>query len=302
MGVPGKSMAFAISEKLGLNTKILEKARSFVDKDIVGIEDLLKKIYDDKAKIEKEKETILKNSNQIELLRKSLEKENEMLYSKEKEIMEKAKKQARDYLLDMKEEIAQKLKKIEKSNSNQGLNQIRNEINTKLKDTAPTLEEPTSIQDSLEGKEIKLNMSVLIPTLGQTGTIVSHPTKSGKVQVQIGNAKINFNLFDLQEAPHNLVKSRSISKGNTKKLQPKTAPLEINVIGQTVEEAIFVIDKYLDNSSLTGLKEVRIVHGKGTGALRQGIHTFLKKHPHVQSFRLGTYGEGEMGVTVVELK
>ena len=157
MGVPGKSMAFAISEKLGLNTKVLEKAKSFVDRDIVGIEDLLKKIYDDKAKIEKEKETILKNSNQIELLRKSLEKENEMLYSKEKEMMEKAKKQARDYLLDMKEEIAQKLKEIEKSNSNQGLNQIRNEINTKLKYTAPTLEEPTSIQDSLEGKEIKLN-------------------------------------------------------------------------------------------------------------------------------------------------
>ena len=167
----------------------------------------------------------------------------------------------------------------------------------------------------LKPEDIYLNMEVFVKTLKQPGIVVSHVSKSNEVQVQIGNMKTNVNIKYLEKLDNSkldknssnktnstLNKNTSSSYGYANISKTKNAKSEINVIGYNVDEAIFVIDKFLDDCSLAKLQTVRIVHGKGTGKLRNGIHKFLKTNPHVKSFRLGSFGEGEMGVTVVELK
>ena len=326
IGVPGKSNAFAISKRLGLPNEILTRAEDFLTADTLNIEELLKNIYDNKLTIDKEKEEILKNSNQIELLRKSLEKDSSALQLKEKEIIENAKLKAQNILLDAKQEADDIIKDLNKmyddaeikiasntTSSNlkdylKNANSGRTNLNNKLKGlTTESNVSDLSIQNnnkSLELNDVVIGMDVLFTDFGTTAKIISHPNKSGDVQIQFGNAKMNVNINKLQKVtnkPNNKKKSNSsssISVGTKSKL---ISP-EINVIGQTVDEAIFVIDKYLDDCSISNLASVRIVHGKGTGKLRNGIHAFLKTNPHVKSFRLGTFGEGEMGVTVVELK
>jgi DNA mismatch repair protein MutS2 len=145
-------------------------------------------------------------------------------------------------------------------------------------------------------------MPVFIPSINQTGNIISMPNKEKSVQVQVGIMKMNFKISDLEPTEKNEKKQKNYSYSKEHSIDIKSVSSEINVIGQNVEEACFSIDKYLDTCTINGLHTVRIVHGKGTGALRNGIHQFLKNHPHVQSYRMGTFGEGEMGVTVVELK
>lgn len=142
-------------------------------------------------------------------------------------------------------------------------------------------------------------MEVYIPSLNQYGTVIS--IGKDKANVQIGLMKTYFKFKDLQVSDRNVKKEKKFDYSKKREFSVKTVPMEINVIGQNVEEACFSIDKYLDNCALNGLASARIVHGKGTGALRAGIHKFLKTHPHVKSYRLGTFGEGEMGVTIVEI-
>ena len=146
-------------------------------------------------------------------------------------------------------------------------------------------------------------MHVFVNKFNQDGIILSLPNKSNQVQVQIGSLKTNININNLSFSNKIIKKEIPTNKSKGKfNLKSRDVSSEINVIGQNVEEAIFVIDKYLDDCAMAGLPSARIVHGKGTGKLREGIHIFLKKHPHVKSFRLGTFGEGEMGVTIVEIK
>ena len=146
-------------------------------------------------------------------------------------------------------------------------------------------------------------MKVHVKTLNQDGVVLSNPNKSNEVQIQIGSMKTNVKVSNLEILKRENTKSNNqYSKVSSNRLKAKTASTEINVIGQTVDEAIFVVDKFLDDAALSHIQVVRIVHGKGTGKLREGIHQFLRKHPHVNNFRMGTFGEGEMGVTVVELK
>ncbi len=312
VGVPGKSNAFEITKRLGMPDSILRKAKSLMKNDNISIEELLKNIYDDKIEIEKEKEKIKKNSNQIEMLRKSLETQNSDLLTRENNIIEKAKIQARDILLNAKKEassIIADLNDLYKTSSNDSLKQA-NSIRNKLNDNLQNLSQVQSVNVENENicniQNIQIGMKVFVKTLNLEGIVISNPNKSGEVQIQIGSMKTNvkqYNLLPIKK-DKNEAKKKSVSSGKISgnKLKSKTATTELNVIGQTVDEAIFVIDKFLDDSSLANLHTVRIVHGKGTGKLRQGIHQYLKKHPHVSSFRLGTFGEGEMGVTVVELK
>lgn len=305
VGIPGKSNAFAISKKLGLEQSILDRASSFISSDNISIEELLKNIYDDKVLIEKEKDEINKNLAQIELLRKSLETEKNTLQEKEKSILEKAKIEARKILLDAKEDVANAICEINKTYKNidnnnvSNLNNIRNKLNSSIKNTASNIITESS-NDNLSLDDIYVGMKVYVKTLKQNGTILNLPNKSNQVQVQFDNAKMMVNVANIEISnvqPNRELKGSSSYKTN----KTKTATTEINVIGYNVEEAIFAIDKYLDDCSLAKLSSVRIVHGKGTGTLRKGIHEFLKKNPHVKSFRSGTFGEGEMGVTVVKL-
>lgn len=265
IGIPGKSNAFEISKRLGLDSSIIERANSFIKQDHASIEELLKNIYDDKLTIEKQKEETEKNLNQIEQLRKSLEQDQSELIEKQNKMIDDAKAEARDILLSAKEEASEIIKELnaEKIDSKHA-NQLRNKLNDSIKDLNQTVSisqqliehfKGTSSNSSSVKNDIKSNSSF----------------KSGKVSV-------------------------------TQDSKAKFISPEINVIGQTVDDAVFVIDKYLDNCYMSGMSPVRIVHGKGTGKLREGIHKYLKRNSHVKSFRIGTFGEGEMGVTVVELK
>lgn len=306
LGIPGKSNAFAISEKLGIKKEIIDKARSLLDKQDVDIETLLKKIYDDKIIIEKEKEEIQKNLNQVELLKKSLQRDDTKLKMKEKELIDNAKIQARDILLDAKDEASKLINQMKQIETSSGaideLNKLRNKLNSSIKEK--------SIKDTTENVAvnpiskdlIKPGLKVYITNLNQNGIIVSKINKNDEVQVQIGLIKTNVNLKYLEPAKElkNDLTKPTISS-NPKVSKTRTANSEINVIGLTVDEALPLVDKFLDDCFLAKIQTARIVHGKGTGKLRQSIHSFLKKHKRVKSFRIGTYGEGEMGVTVVEL-
>ena len=285
IGIPGKSNAFAISKKLGLKQEILEHASSLMNSDDISIEELMKSIYDDKIAIEREKENIQKNSNQIELLRKSLEKENTDVKKREQELIEKAKIEARNIVLSAKEEvneIIREMNKLEKEqNGLKNANQLRNKLNDRLQDI-----------DSSGSNENKLNLEIL-KSLNSKDRMKNNSLSN--------NSKVSAN--GSSQAGNNKQTSHSkVSFAKNDDYKSKHVSSEINVIGLNVDEATFLVDKYIDDCAIAKLSPIRIVHGKGTGKLRQGIHTYLKTNSHVKSFRLGTFGEGEMGVTVVELK
>ena len=309
VGVPGKSNAFEISEKLGLSKQIIDNAKKLMNSSDIEFEDILKRIYDDKTKIEKEKEEIEKNSKEIMEVKEKLQKNFSDLEFKEQNIINDAKRKAREMLIEAKEEANDFIKKVKEFSDTKELENLRNDFNKKIKDINQV--NNTNIQESnlksIPVNEIKPGIEVYVATMQKNGIVLSHISKSNEVQVQIDNLKMTVNIKYLEE-PRKIKMAKGNSKNlmeniNTKNIsKSKNISAEINVIGLTVDEAIFVIDKYLDDCSLAKLQTVRIVHGKGTGKLRNGIHKFLKTNIHVKSFRLGTFGEGEMGVTVVEIK
>ena len=307
VGIPGKSNAFEISKKLGLDEKIIEKAKSHMNSSQIDIENLLKNIYDNKSLIEKEKTEIQEELLKVSNLRKSLEKDNKDLQKQELNIINNDKMQARNILLDAKEEANDIIKQMNSVDSSNKLDNLRNKLNNKIKDIKIQNVVKNNEIKAISPEDIKQNMEVFVTTLEKEGIVIStHVSKSNEVQVQVGNLKTNVKISDLA-MPKRSTSTQKNKKDNnnssyTSISKSRTAKTEINVIGLNVEEAVFVVDKFLDDCSLAKLQTVRIVHGKGTGKLREGIHKFLKKHPHVKSYRIGTYGEGEMGVTVVEIK
>ena len=265
IGIPGKSNAFAISQKLGLDESILNRAISLVNQDKMSIEELMKTNYDNKIKIEKDKAEIEKNKEQIVLLRKSLEKEKQQLEQKQDTILENAKAEAREILLNAKDEANYIIKELSKLDSNEKnkADKLRNKLNEQLGSVGITSNNTLSTEKlKALNEKFSLKNSRKDPKAQQTSSVTF--TK-------------------------NSAKSQHISS-------------EINVIGLNVEEAIHVLDKYIDDCCIAKISPIRIVHGKGTGKLREGIQRYLKTNSHVLSFRLGSFGEGEMGVTIVELK
>ena len=344
IGIPGKSNAFAISKKLGLKDEILKEAENNISKTTVHIEDLLKNIYDNKLQIENEKIEIDKNLKQVQDLRKSLENEKNKLDYDHSKLVEDAQIKARNIILSAKEEANEIIKELNKMLNNKDINlkeanSLRNKLNNKLENSYPfNANSPSgnALQNNLKNKallpeEAKIGMHVFIVPLQKEGIVQSLPNRSGEVLVQIGNARMNIKVSNLQIPENNstsigseitnnsLGNNINISKHSSKNVlennlknskvsfkkandfKSKYTNTEINVIGLTVEEAIQIIDKYLDNCILSGIPSVRIVHGKGTGKLMHGIHDYLKTNPYVRSYRIGTYGEGDLGVTVVEL-
>ena len=308
IGVPGKSNAFEISKKLGLSENIIDNAKSNLTKKDVDFEELLKNIYDNKSKIEHEKALISEKLEKIETLKKSLERDNSKLLEQEKNLINDAKIKARNILLDAKEEANSIISDMNKISadasdiSNSKLNNLRNKLNNSIKNVSlEATKDNSNTSNSISKDEAVPNTNVFVTTLGKNGVIVSNISKSNEVQVQVGSMKMSINIKYLQK-----IQSTSINKSsNTSHVsisKTRTAKSEINIIGLNVDEATFVVDKFLDDCALAKLETVRIVHGKGTGKLRDGVHKFLKSNPHVKSFRMGTYGEGEMGVTVVTLK
>ena len=178
---------------------------------------------------------------------------------------------------------------------------MRNKLNTSITELSES-QESAKPSKHLSANDISVGQEVFYNKLNTTGIVYSLPNRSNEVRLQIGNIFMNAKLEDLslvKSSPNNKKQKSNISYSNNK---AQSVASEINVIGLNVDEAIPIVDKYLDDCYMAHLEHARIVHGKGTGKLREGIHTFLRKHPHVKSFRLGTFGEGEMGVTVVYFK
>lgn len=283
IGIPGKSNAFEISKKLGLDNSILERAKSLVEKNDINIEDLLKGIYDNKLEIEKQKEETTKNLNQAELLRKKLETDYSDLEEKAKKALIQAKAEARDILLDAKEEadrIIKEINSISKSkgkNSMQELYDLKNDINIKIKNVI--YDDSQTEQGNLSKEDVKLGMSVFVIPLGKQGIVTSIPNASSEVEVQIGNLKTNINISKLMRIANKPKNNNNVPKTKNAVInKSKTISPEINVIGLNVEDANHIIDKYLDDANLSKLETVRIVHGKGTGKLRTR-NSFIFKAP-----------------------
>lgn len=295
MGVPGRSNAFAISKRLGLNERILNRAKELTETEKINIEDVLKEIYDNKIFIENEREKIEKNSKEIQILKNNLQRDNTKIELEEKKIINDAKEEARKILLNAKEEVEEIIKEINKKNDRNEANNIKNKLNEEIK----TLKiQKNTIKSNTRKEDLKLGMKVYIGSINEEGTIIKI---SKKIRVQIGIAKTDFNIDDIF-IRNNTEELKKVNIERKEIKLKKNVPTEINVIGLTVDEAIPIIDKFLDDCSMTSMKNARIVHGKGTGKLRHGIQQYLKTHPHVKKYRNGTFGEGEMGVTIVELK
>ena len=301
IGVPGKSNAFEISKKLGLKQEIITYAKSMLNSDDVSIEELLKNIYDNKSKIEAEKQETEKYLEEIKSLKASLIQDNSNLEKQKIDLINNAKIEARKILLNAKDEANEIIKNLNNSNDIKTQNNLRNKLNNDINSISLQYYETKSTSNALDISQIKQNETVFVTTLKQNGIVVSNISKSNEVIVQVGSIKMNIPIKYLEKA-HKETTTKKDTKNYTSISKTRNAKTEINVIGYTVEEATFVVDKFLDDCALAKIKTVRIVHGKGTGKLKNGIHQFLKNHPHVASYRMGTYGEGEMGVTVVEVK
>ena len=298
IGVPGRSMAFEISKKLGLDNNIIQNAKSRINEETVHIEELLKNIYDDKHFIQNEKEKIELYSKQIEETKKNLEEKEALLNEEQNKIISDAKLKARNILLDAKEESDEIIKNLSKANSSEAT-KLRKNLNKKIQDIKP--DEIKKSNNLIDKSRIYEGMNVFVNNLNQEGIIVSVPNNSDVVLVQIGNIKMNINIANISAS--NIKKqAKTSSVSSSSKVAKKAISSELNVIGLNSDDAIFMVDKYLDDARICHLPSVRIIHGKGSGILRKAIHQFLKTNKHVESYRLGTFGEGETGVTIVEIK
>lgn len=309
IGIPGKSNAFAISKKLGLDSSIIERASSMIDKETIHLEDLLKTIYDDKSKIEDEKIRTAKALREAEELKKNLKHQNSNVLNKEKELITNAKQEAKQILLDAKETANSIIKDISASDTSSQANKLRNKLNNEISSIKTNIEN-VNISHPIERENIKQGLKVFVSNFNSEGIVLSNISKDDTVQVQIGMMKMKVDIKYLQEiatTKSNSKKTSSATSNNysyvgRSSLKSQHVSPEINLLGLTVDEALPIIDKYLDDCYMAKLSPIRIVHGKGTGALRKGIHHYLKTNKLVDNFRLGTFGEGEMGVTVVTLK
>ena len=312
IGIPGKSNAFDISKKLGLNDDILKDAFNLVSNDTIDFENILKKLYQDKLLIETEKDNILKNSKEVEELKKELINEKNTHIAKAEKILLKAKQDSRELLLNTKDTVNSIIKELNDDNVNlKTANELRNKLNQNLQElnlannNLDVSENAHSDSNSFENEKdnITIGMKVFVPKFNDNGIINSLPNKSNEVFVTIGSIKTKLKLNELIKIKETVLhKGKLVSKVTHNISKSSNISNEINVIGYNLDDAIWAVDKYLDNASLSTLTHVRIVHGKGTGVLRKGIQNFLKTNKHVKSFRSGTFGEGEMGVTIVELK
>ena len=280
VGIPGKSNAFEISKKLGLDEAIITQAQKRMTSSQIDIENLLKTIYDDKILIEKQKDEISQELQRIQNLRRSLEIENEAVIQEETERINNAKLEARNILLEAKEDANQIIKQMQSLANSKDLENARNTLNAKIINMNLTNFPQKISKNSLNPEDIKPNMEVFVTNLNQNGVVLSHVSKSNEVQVQVGSLKMNLAIKNLSLPNPNQKSNSSLSRNNLKGSsisKTRMVKSEINVIGFHVEEALFVIDKFLDDACLAKLQMVRIVHGKGSGKLRNRYPPIFKK-------------------------
>lgn len=311
IGIPGKSNAFAIAGKLGLPDYIIEDAKTHLTEQDESFEDLLTDLETSKRTIQKEQEEIASYKRELERLKAETRQKQEKLEAQKERILKEANEKAHAILADAKEtadETMRNFHKFGKANiSAAEMEKEREKLRQKMAATASKSQlGDTKPHRQHKPGDFKLGESVKVLSMNLTGTVTSLPDSRGNVTVQMGILRSQVHISDLEiieEAPSYSAKQmKRTSKGKMRMGKSFSVSPEINLLGKTVDEAIAELDKYLDDAYLAHLSSVRVVHGKGTGALRSGIHTYLRRQKHVKSFRLGAFGEGDAGVTIVEFK
>ena len=314
IGIPGKSNAFAISRRLGLPEHIIDTARTQISEEKESFEDLIADLETSKMTIEQEKAEIRSYREEIEKLKKQLEAKQEKLEASREKILQEAHAQARDILQEAKDTADETIRAFHRAGSGASMKELeasrqklRRQIDDKNSKLTVKTPKPQGTKP-LQAADIKLGDSVKILSMGLKGTVSSLPDHKGNLFVQCGIIRTQAKLDDLllvQEedvtGPANLRLGKT-GTGRMKMSKSLTISTEINLLGMTVDEALSELDKYLDDAYLAHLPSVRIVHGKGTGALRSAVHRHLKRTNYVESFRLGEFGEGDAGVTIAVFK
>lgn len=313
IGVPGKSNAFAISGKLGLPPEIIEEARTHLTEQDESFEDLITDLENSRVTIEKEREEINRYKEEIRSLKERLEKKQDKLDNSRDAILRKANEEARAILQEAKDyadTTMRNFNKFGKENiSAREMEQERDRLRKKLSGVEKNLvlKPEKKPAKELKAKDLKIGDAVKVLSLNLKGTVSSLPNDKGNLFVQMGILRSQVNIKDLELIHEPDITGPGVSRGaggsgKIKMAKSASVSMELNLLGKTVDEATAELDKYLDDAYLAHMPSVRIVHGKGTGALRKGVHTYLRRNKHVKSFRLGEFGEGDAGVTIVELK
>ncbi|MBQ3200656.1 MAG: endonuclease MutS2 [Clostridia bacterium] len=304
IGIPGKSNAFEISERLGIPTHIIDNARGFLKGEDVKFEDIISSAQSQHRIAEEERALAQEARAELERLRAEAEKARKKLEEDKSKQQAKAKEEAKKIVADTKREMeklivqVRSIKGVDRSAADRVIQQSRD----RLRAEESKLQDPIAVKKDDGGqppKSVKAGQSVRIVSLDQRATVLSPADAKGEVQVQAGILKLNVKLQDLRIVPDEQPKQ---TKSKIAAVQDRRVGLELDIRGMLVDEALVIVDRYLDDAFLTGLSEVNIIHGKGTGALRSGVQDYLKRHSRVKSFRIGNYGEGDAGVTVVTLK
>ena len=314
IGVPGKSNAFAISQKLGLSQDIIEEAKTHLTKQDEDFEDLLADLEQKRVTIEQERDQINSYKEEIRELKQRLESKQEKLDLSRDKILREANEQARNILQEAKDYADTTIRNFQKYGKAAGVSakdmekergKLREKMSTVDKKLSAKNEAPKKSHKQLTAKDLHIGDSIKVLSLNLKGTVSTLPDAKGNLFVQMGILHSQVNIRDLEKLDDTVITGGNFSKtgsGKIKMSKSASVSTEINLLGKTVDEAIMELDKYLDDAYIAHLPSVRIVHGKGTGALRKGVHNYLRRQKHVKSYRLGEFGEGDAGVTIVEFK
>ena len=316
IGIPGKSNAFAISQKLGLPDFIIQDAKSRLEEGDEAFEDLLASLEESRVTIEKEREEIASYKSEISRLKSRLEQKEERFDERKDKLIRNANEEAQRILREAKETADQTIRQINKLAQSSGVGKELEAERTKLREKLDKVDKNLSLKNekgpkkTISPKKLKIGDGVKVLTMNLNGTVSSLPNAKGDLYVQMGILRSLVNIKDLEllnepaiSGPGmDLMKKNNTGSGKIKMSKSFSVSPEVNLIGMTVDEAIPVLDKYLDDAYLAHLPKVRVVHGRGTGALKAGVHKHLKKLKYVKEFRLGDFGEGDTGVTIVTFK
>lgn len=311
IGIPGKSNAFAISKKLGLSDTLIEDARTRISSNEQNFEDLLSDLEASRITIEKEQAEINRYKSEIAALKQQLKNKQEKLDESRDAILRKAKEEANQILQEAKDTADEAIRNFNKYGTTrpsiQEMEKQRTNIREKMaaNEKKSSKEKDTVIYNPKVPKKLRIGDSVKVLSMNLTGTVHSLPNAKGDLFVQMGILRSQVNIKDLvliEDAAPGSKKYAKTGAGKLKMSKSASVSTEINLIGKTVDEAIALLDKYLDDAYLAHLPSVRIVHGKGTGALRSAVQSHLKRQSYIKSFHLGEFGEGDAGVTIAEFK
>ena len=309
IGIPGKSNAFAISSRLGLEDFLIEDAKKRINAQDVSFEDMMAELQDSRVKLLNEQEEITRYKSEIRTLRDALQKKQNRIDERKEKILSDAAAQANAILQEAKDYADETMKNFHKfgkaSISVKDMEAERARLREKIKENdSRTAKAAPKPKKKLKAASLHIGDRVRVLSLNLEGTVSTLPNPKGDLFVQMGILRSQVNINDLEyigEA-ENLQKGMTTGGGKLRMSKSAAVSTEINLIGMTVDEAIAHLDKYLDDAYLAHVPSVRIVHGKGTGALRTAVHQYLKRCKHVKTFRLGTFGEGDAGVTIAEFK